>query len=482
MKKSADDLGLVFAVWNGAGPPPADDFAQRVLATVATDVHAETAASEPSLSSPRAIGKGRFRTTPWLVGLALALPAAAALALLVGRRFAREAQGTATTSAHRETIAIGGRGRAVLEPEATLTWSVLANNDAEINQSAGRVFYRVEPGGSFTVRTPLGTAVALGTCFGVEVKMADKPNRQQWMAGATGAALATVVLVTVYEGKVLVAGGSGKTALVAGERATLDGVRGPQRDEGEPTAGAPPGAGQGTASDPAATTAQRAADGLSLEELKAKYQVQSRELERLQAAAAGAHQPAPEGERERETFVDPSHEELVARAKRCGLAWDAPPVDIEAPQVDDRWGLTPGEKEVVTPILAKFNEHELRAMRDLYVEVTGAKDVAERLSPSALVSEIREKAPREDMQQAFRQVSGELAGLLPRAVADHSTPVERLTRLQVTAGDRFERAVAAELGPARAREVRKKDGGWTSRFGQNVGCPKGGQADPTPGP
>src|SRR5207249_4282357 len=85
---------------------------------------------------------------------------------------------------------------------------------------AGDVFYRVDPGGPFTVTTPAGEVHVTGTCFRVEV-LPMMPSKQGLIGAASGAVLATIAVVTVYEGKVLVASPAGQRPVAAGERATL---------------------------------------------------------------------------------------------------------------------------------------------------------------------------------------------------------------------------------------------------------------------
>ncbi|HEY0710028.1 MAG TPA: FecR domain-containing protein [Polyangia bacterium] len=449
----------IFAVWQGPSEPAPGAVAARVAATLASTSVA------PAASRVRDTVAGPKRTRMRWAVLALVLPAVAAVAVWGGRRL-REASGE-TVAAARATVTLGGRGKAVLEAGARVRWSVSAGNHAEIHQAAGDVFYRVEKGGPFSVHTPAGIVRAVGTCFRVEVLMNGK--RQTALAGATGAALAAAVVVSVYEGKVLLAGGTTSQAVQAGEQAVMEG--GDVRRGGRLPAPRLQVRAEGDAPDPAAA--------LPLpppEELPARYRAQSEELARLRAQVAALQAgPGGGGPRSRggDNFVDPSREELLARAQSCTLAWDSPPLDMEAIKVDDRWGLTPEEKAIVTPILAKFKEDQLRAIRELYVEVTGAKALAEQLSPRALTSEIKEKAPPGEVQRAYQQISGELAGTIaPPGPRHQPSAVERLARLQSTAGERFERAIAAELGATRAREVRKKNNGWNSRSNESVGCPR----------
>jgi FecR protein len=64
----------------------------------------------------------------------------------------------------RRSVAIGTRGVAVLEPGAHVSW-----HGEEVKQDRGEVFYRIEPGGGFSVETPVGSIVVRGTCFRVRL-------------------------------------------------------------------------------------------------------------------------------------------------------------------------------------------------------------------------------------------------------------------------------------------------------------------------
>ncbi len=122
--------------------------------------------------------------------------------------------------------------------------------------------------------------------------------------------------------------------------------------------------------------------------------------------------------------------------------------------------------------LTKLNAEPLESLRALYVEVTGREAIAHELSPAGLIAEIRDKAPEGEVQEVFARLSAELAGkAAPPPPGARTSPLERLLRLQIELGDRFERELAAELGPARARALRAAEGGWSSRSSSGHGCP-----------
>ncbi len=87
----------------------------------------------------------------------------------------------------RETIALGQRGVAVVEPGAALQWEYHSGLSIVARQDGGRIFYRVDDGGPFEVHTAAGVVRVEGTCFRVELGHGATPELD----------------VTTYEGKVV---------------------------------------------------------------------------------------------------------------------------------------------------------------------------------------------------------------------------------------------------------------------------------------
>jgi hypothetical protein len=172
-----------FEAWRPVEPTPG--FAEKVV----TLARAE---------SPPARAGRRQRI---LAGVYLVL-AAAIVVIFVGQRRAREARGDVVAEVRQE-VRVGGRAIAVLEPGARVRW-----NGADVEQSLGDVFWRVEGGGPFDVKTPGGEVSVKGTCFRVKVY--------------AGAALGAAIVVAVYEGRVVVSRGARSVALVAGQTAEAD--------------------------------------------------------------------------------------------------------------------------------------------------------------------------------------------------------------------------------------------------------------------
>jgi hypothetical protein len=202
-------LGRALDAWTPLAPP--DDFADRVLAAR----HAEAPPAQPA---PRARRSLRRRL---LVGGAAATAAAAAALTAFALRTPRATAG-ALVADRRTTTALGDRAVAVAEPGGELTWRISDDGAADVVQRSGDIFYRVERGGPFVVHTPAGDIRVTGTCFRIEINPMNTTHKIA-LSGLAGAALATAVLLTVYEGHVIAETRAAKTELAAGAHATLTG-------------------------------------------------------------------------------------------------------------------------------------------------------------------------------------------------------------------------------------------------------------------
>jgi hypothetical protein len=198
-------------LWPVPEPPP--DLAARVVARMNPGARGAV---------PQVIARDVPAPLPRrrLLPLALAgVAAAAALALWLGRsapdRVARDSldeeaneepniEGQVLAHAS-ETVAIGARAAAAVEPGTELAWSV-RQRQARVDQKRGSVLYRVRKGGPFRVITPAGDVEVTGTSFRV----------------TTGRPPADAdTLVVVLEGSVKVHSGAGTRALTAGQTARL---------------------------------------------------------------------------------------------------------------------------------------------------------------------------------------------------------------------------------------------------------------------
>jgi len=187
--------------WKPQDPPA--DFAARVVA----------AARDEGSAPARPSGSRRA-----LAGLLLVGTLAAGVAVAVHLRGA-SAHGDVVADGRRE-VRVGARAVAVLERGAHVAW-----DEGSVLQSAGDVFWRVEPGAQFVVHAAGADVTVKGTCFRVKVR--DDEDTMKRSSVIAGAAAAAVVVVGVYEGRVALSREKTTLELSAGEegRADRDGVR-----------------------------------------------------------------------------------------------------------------------------------------------------------------------------------------------------------------------------------------------------------------
>jgi hypothetical protein len=427
-----------------APPAPPADLADRVLAEV----------------GPRP----RRR---WVAIVDVAALAALA-AVVIATRGSPRADG-ALSAAVRTTVAIGERGRAVAEAGAALSWRVVESGAARVEQGSGRVFYRVDPGGPFVVATPAGEVRVAGTCFSVDIgEVAMTSTKKMMAAGTVGAALAALVTVTVYEGKVILASpGAGERAVAPGETARL-----------EPSSASAPAAAPvpAPAAALAAGRAQAGTEAGSRDErsvLRARVIQLEKQLAHTRGQLDEAAREAGMAQR-----VTPTKEDLAAWAKKCAIHIDSPDVFGSAPRVisneeAERWGLTPDETPIVEQAHAEAHARALATLRRIYVAATGDTAGVEQLSSGAMFTEIMDKAAENTVADARRVLSQERAGLaaIPEDLA-RRPPVEQALRLISSLGGDFEGLLSAGLGATRARELRLNANGWPGLRMDSDGCPK----------
>ena len=213
---------LAQAVRESQVPPPPDGLAARATAAI-------LAATVRTARPTRWYLRGGLR------GLGLVALGAALAALYFGRaRLVPVAEGGRLVTA-RETVVLGRRAVVVLEAGADARWRAGVAGGLNVVQTKGTAFYRVDAG-PLSVETPSGTVAVKGTCFRVEVremkesaKLAAGTSGGAWKGALAGAALATITVVTVYEGRVSLAGRQGALQLEAGESAQLAPGTAPER-------------------------------------------------------------------------------------------------------------------------------------------------------------------------------------------------------------------------------------------------------------
>jgi hypothetical protein len=440
---------LAEAMAADAVPPPPPDLAPQA-------VEAMLVRAPGAGVLPRRAGAHRVWSVAAAVAVGLAI-GAVGMALRQGDSGGGFATGDRRPSA-KETIRLGSRAVLVVEAGADLRWRPGPEDGVLVEQTAGSVFYRVNAG-PFVVETPLGLVRVQGTCFRVEVSDMKLLHRPNLSGAALGAALGAAVVVSVYEGRVLLAKGRDQVALGPGEIGELTASGPPERrdlpEENARREGPP-----------------RAADRASVprfeenQALRTRIAEQEKELAELRAASPVARKVADSKKR----FLDPGREELLARAERCELAYDTPPSNGFRERDVQVMGLAESEREVMNEAMKEVKAQVFADMRALYVEMSGDSATADRIAPGSMESEIFERAPEGARVRARQQLSREKAGLVPPPADLARTPVaERTMRLMMTIGDRYEQEVARRLGPERARALRAKQDGWSGKTITN-GC------------
>lgn len=299
--------------------------------------------------------------------------------------------------------------------------------------------------------------------------------RASILGAAAGAVVATVAVVTVYEGKVLVASPNGKAEVKAGERVTLDGTA-PM-----PTPDPGPGPGPRVA---IAVPAEPSA-GITRDELLVRDQAQreqiaalSTRLKELEGAVAvgGGRMKRPGGPDGLDgDWLDPSKEDLLALAKQCGVKIDIPPVMrgeamTVPPDHAEQIGLTPEEVAAANQVFIEVGKQWRSRVRGWYIEATGDATGGDQLSAHAMGEELQDKAAPGEPGLVQKRISHERAGLaLAPPDLSRLSPYERYFRALADLGSETERMLAAKLGPEKAHKLRAIGGGWGMRMAM-AGC------------
>lgn len=462
--------------WSVIEPPR--DFAERVAGLAAGDP-AEPESAPPDPTS---------RTRIW-IGLAVA--AAIFLAVWAVGSLPGQPIRDSLTATEIETVRLEDRAVAVAQAGAVLRWEVAPDGTTKVEQDAGRVFYRVDHGETFDVKTPAGVVTVTGTCFDVELTTMKSTGMKM---GALGAALAAAVVVTVYEGGVVLANDRGDIDVSAGQKAVASGSTAPRsyadgdwNDGAQIIAGKSASAGSTKAGvadadqDPAAHVRRQARD---IERLKAEKDAQHAELERLraqvedlggepgtpltpEAAQAKAKRCATQSRTSDCPFLEPSEETLMEMAKCATVKVDYPPFlqNVEPPDVGEyarNMGLT-DDKDIAGMQTAAQHHYDgyLAELRSMFVDLGGDQELAQDASPQTLNSFIADQVDRDTMSEVQRRIAGERAGIAEAPADLSALPIEeRLVRLNAELGNDFEKHLAKELGAGRARSLRGMKDGW----------------------
>ena len=370
-----------------------------------------------------------------------------------------EGQNGAVVASERVTEEIGKRAIAVLESGSEVSWQG-KSSAMHVNQTTGNVFYRVNRGGLFDVETPLGKVTVRGTSFRVEVR--DVSKKQILGAAVAGA----VLVVTVYEGKVLVGNDAGGVELLAGQRAeALAGQLPRIYDAAEDSA---------LLKEAVALHGDEGDPRREIEEIKKKHKKELDDLRNAlrEAMTLGHRSGHSEGEG---PWAEPSQETLLELAENCAVRVDIPPILKSSryrfpEERGEDLGLTQLEQDAVHRALDEMQDRFREQLRELYLETTADLSGADLLSPDSLRKEIIDKAPEGELREVRARISQERAGLreAPRSTKGMS-PTERYFRIYAALGKQLEERYAEILGKERAHSFRGE--GWGMSF-QSGGCPE----------
>lgn len=447
------------------------------------------------LDRVRANAVGRsFTLRRVLAGVAVL--AAAALALLWVATGPSRADEGSRRVAKRQTVQLGDRAIAVAEAGADLRWTIADGGDADVRQRAGAVFYRVEPGGAFEVRTPAGSVTVTGTCFTLEVVPMKDFVTRHGPGAVVGAIAGAALLLTVHEGSVVLANDHGSVEVEAGQSAHARADARPDRGDAAPAvvAGADPDVDAGA--DRLAELRQRDATQ------RLRIAALERELAQAAAGAGTAKDGAlTEAERVRKcarsagspecSTVDPEPAVLEEMA-RCGTLKNDRPAFIDRKTSD---GYAPSKKlaslvdlsdeevATITRVNEEFTEQWSRDLQGIVADLNDGKaqPIPQGAPPWAIVSSftsvLGSSALDEESAKIRRQIAQERAGLAPPPENfDALDPYVRYLRLRAGVGDRYEAALGEAIGADRAHELRVAQDGWGMKSVHSGRCP--GEAGP----
>lgn len=431
-------------------------------------------------------GQPRRWSPTMVAAAAVATLVAAALVMLWMQPFgATVIDGTRSATA-RQTVHLGSRGVAVVEAGAELQWHIEQNGDARVRHRRGAVFYRVQPGGAFTVQTPAGVVEVTGTCFSLEVVPMKEWNHKHGLSAAAGAIAGAALMLTVNEGTVVLANEGERIEVGAGGEAHVIAGSAPRRGRGALAEPAPPGANE------------------TMAELRSRDAAQRRriaELEQQLAKDADRGGPTTQAQIRKcansigspmcsTVDTDPAVLEEMAR---CGS------IKVDMPEFVVRRGpngyapsaelaalvnLTQDEVAAITEANRKFAERYAADLRSIVTDLNNgeAPPVPPEAPPWESVASfsgvVAAALPTDTAREIRRAIAGERAGL-STAPQDWAAlpPVERYERTRASVGDTYEAALAEVLGADRAHELRVAKDGWDhqSLFGGD--CPDDGPGD-----
>jgi ferric-dicitrate binding protein FerR (iron transport regulator) len=429
---------LLESAWPADEPP--QGFAERVVENA-------TAAKK---KSPRAV--------VWAGALTALVAAAAAVVLWWG-------SAAPSTGSHlareRVELRLGERAVAVLEAGAKVGW-----RGSVIEQSDGDVFYRVEPGGAFVVRTPAGDVSVLGTCFRVRVgaraaKGAQDMKRKDVAVAAGSAALAALAVVTVYEGKVQLSHAGERVTLGAGEsgkvgpdgtgKVSLDELAEAERSLAAPEGGALAAANENLSKDIA--DLNRRLGSIEKEKTQLEQQLSTAEQELAKRTDGGAARGRHEFDLDAQDWKELAKDGTIKFRHPCFKpeGWKPGPERME------KLGLAPDDIEPIETAYKRSYERLWKAVRPQCAKAIGNAEVVDVLGPDTCIHVVVDAMRKKDaasVSEAMRQVAEIRAGQRPApALGKEQHPVFDLFMALTGEMGAFESDLAQTFGPEEAKRL-----------------------------
>ncbi|MBK9030242.1 MAG: hypothetical protein IPL61_02690 [Myxococcales bacterium] len=152
------------------------------------------------------------------------------------------------------------------------------------------------------------------------------------------------------------------------------------------------------------------------------------------------------------------------------MAIDLPPVSSPramelSPEVIKDLGLGDADVIAANAVFVRLRADWATRVRGWYIEATGDAAGADALSADAMGRELQDKAIPGEPAAVQRRLAQERAGLVaPPADLSKASPFERYFRALADHGNEAERMLGGAIGPERAHQVRRHDGGWPMRM------------------
>lgn len=282
-------------------------------------------------------------------------------------------------------------------------------------------------------------------------------------AGGVGAALAALVVVTVYEGKERLARENPSLVVEAGQPGKLDAHRAQPTEEpalgaAEPALLARRGGTEAASSRTlppridAPGDSPRKLEDLEREkqDLRAQLQVLEEELARQAPARTRS-----EWDLDQEDWRQLAAKGHVKFRLPClmpgGESWKGwPPSEL------DQLGLNPEDGQIIADAHRRSNERIWAVLRPLCLDAVGSEEVSSALGGLGCLQAINKKARSADPEaaRAARQLVADVrAGLRPEPQGEPQHPVFESLMAMTGEMQRFEADLAEEFGPEEAKRI-----------------------------